>query len=65
MNNILTEECSYRLPCGICLMTNKQCPKMPCKIEPITQQPSSWTNTTVGEGTITVNAMNEVQGEKQ
>lgn len=51
----LYKTCEYVLPCGICRMTMQQCPKMPFKVEP------TWTSTTSGTGTVTVNAMEGMQ----
>ncbi len=55
MINYVSEACGYLLPCEMCRITMKQCPHFPCKIEP------TWTNTTAGMGTVTVNAKGEVQ----
>ena len=34
INQVWSELCEYRLPCGICRITENQCPKIPVTIEP-------------------------------
>ena len=29
LNQLYEDYCYYRLPCGICILTNSQCPKIP------------------------------------